>query len=128
MSVFPLSVAPPALFADHNRTERAMSAPSPAGRDQRQVATAIVYCEANFGAIDGKTANGLVRHSEKYEILSVIDSEKAGLDAGVVLDPFQRRSGRCQNPSRCRGDFRADAVTRDENDLMRCHVLLPAQE
>ena len=48
--------------------------------------TAIIYCEGNFGAIDGKTANGLVRHSEKYEILSVIDSEKAGLDTGVVLD------------------------------------------
>ena len=48
-------------------------------------ATAVVYCEANFGAIDGKTANGLVRHSEKYRILSVIDSEKAGLDAGTVL-------------------------------------------
>ncbi|PHQ69863.1 MAG: EBNA-1 nuclear protein [Sneathiella sp.] len=47
--------------------------------------TAIVYCEGNFGAIDGKTANGLVRHSEKYEILSVIDSKKAGLDAGVAL-------------------------------------------
>jgi uncharacterized NAD-dependent epimerase/dehydratase family protein len=47
--------------------------------------TAVVYCEANFGAIDGKTANGLVRHSEKYEILSVIDSEKAGCDAGTVL-------------------------------------------
>jgi uncharacterized NAD-dependent epimerase/dehydratase family protein len=50
-----------------------------------RVGTAVVYCEANFGAIDGKTANGLVRHSEKYEILSVIDSEKAGLDAGEVL-------------------------------------------
>lgn len=49
-------------------------------------ATAVVYCEANFGAIDGKTANGLVRHSEQYEILSVIDSEQAGLDTGEVLD------------------------------------------
>ena len=47
--------------------------------------TAIVYCEGNFGAIDGKTANGLVRHSEKYEILSVIDSEKAGMDASAAL-------------------------------------------
>ncbi len=47
--------------------------------------TAVVYCEGNFGALDGKTANGLVRSSEKYEILSVIDSEKAGLDSGVVL-------------------------------------------
>ena len=48
-------------------------------------ATAVVYCEANFGAIDGKTANGLVRHSEKYTVVSVIDSEKTGLDSGVVL-------------------------------------------
>ncbi len=48
--------------------------------------TAIVYCEGNFAAIDGKTANGLVRYSEKFEILSVIDSSKAGLDAGQALD------------------------------------------
>ena len=57
---------------------------APAPADRR--ATAVVYCEANFGALDGKTANGLVRHSERYEILSVIDSEKQGLDAGEVLD------------------------------------------
>lgn len=48
--------------------------------------TAIVYCEGQFGAQDGKTANGLVRHSEKYEILSVIDSRRAGADAGEFLD------------------------------------------
>jgi uncharacterized NAD-dependent epimerase/dehydratase family protein len=47
--------------------------------------TAVVYCEANFGAIDGKTANGLVRHSERYTILSVIDSEQTGLDSGLAL-------------------------------------------
>ena len=48
--------------------------------------TAVVYCEANFGAVDGKTANGLIRFSEKYQILSVIDSKQVGLDAGAVLD------------------------------------------
>ncbi|MGM1016375.1 MAG: DUF1611 domain-containing protein [Actinomycetota bacterium] len=48
--------------------------------------TAIVYCEGQFAEQDGKTANGLVRHSEKYEILSVIDSRYAGQDAGTVLD------------------------------------------
>ncbi len=53
---------------------------SPASR-----ATAVVYCEGNFGRPDGKTANGLVRHSERYEIVSVIDSEQSGLDAGQVL-------------------------------------------
>ena len=54
--------------------------------DHNGTLTAVVYCEANFGKLDGKTANGLIRHSEKYKILSVIDSEKAGLDAGMVLD------------------------------------------
>jgi len=49
-------------------------------------ARAVVYCEANFGDIDGKTANGLVRHSERYEIVSVIDSRLAGQDTGLVLD------------------------------------------
>lgn len=48
--------------------------------------TAIVYCEGQFGEQDGKTANGLVRHSEKYEILSVIDTTHAGADAGMLLD------------------------------------------
>ena len=47
--------------------------------------TAVVYCEANFGAMDGKTANGLVRHSERYRIVAVIDSTQSGLDAGTVL-------------------------------------------
>jgi len=47
--------------------------------------TAVVYCEANFGDPDGKTANGLVRHSETYEIVAVVDSFQAGSDAGVVL-------------------------------------------
>jgi len=59
---------------------------SPLGDASTRIATtAVVYCEANFGRGDGKTANGLVRHSEKYEILSVIDSTKAGRDAGEVL-------------------------------------------
>jgi uncharacterized NAD-dependent epimerase/dehydratase family protein len=55
-------------------------------RVKHRVATAIIYCEANFAALDGKTANGLVRCSEKYKILSVIDSEKVGLDTGMLLD------------------------------------------
>ena len=48
-------------------------------------ASAIVFCDQHFGGIDGKTANGLVRHSEKYQIISVIDSQNAGCDAGVIL-------------------------------------------
>ena len=47
--------------------------------------TAIIYCEGNFGEIGGKTANGLAHHSGNYKILSIIDSEKEGQDAGKVL-------------------------------------------
>jgi uncharacterized NAD-dependent epimerase/dehydratase family protein len=49
-------------------------------------ANALVYSENEFGKIDGKVANGLARHSEKYNILGIIDSTKAGLDAGEYLD------------------------------------------
>lgn len=55
-------------------------------RPRRSRPTAVVYCEANFGQIDGKTANGLSRHSERYEILAIIDSHRSGADAGTVLD------------------------------------------
>jgi len=47
---------------------------------------AVIYCEKQFGSMDGKTANGLIRNSGIYEILGVIDSTKAGLDSGEFLD------------------------------------------
>ena len=47
--------------------------------------TALVYCENEFGLVDGKTAAGLIRHSEIYRIVGVIDSSLAGKDAGEAL-------------------------------------------
>lgn len=47
--------------------------------------TALVYCENQFGLVDGKTATGLVRHSEIYTIVGIIDSSLAGKDAGEEL-------------------------------------------
>ena len=47
--------------------------------------TALVYCENQFGLVDGKTATGLVRHSETYTIVGIIDSSLAGKDAGEEL-------------------------------------------
>ncbi len=46
---------------------------------------ALVYCQDQFGLVDGKTAAALVRHSERYTIVGVIDSSLAGQDAGEVL-------------------------------------------
>jgi uncharacterized NAD-dependent epimerase/dehydratase family protein len=48
--------------------------------------TAVVLCEGLFGVSDGKTAHGLVRHTDRYHVLAVIDSTLAGRDAGEVLD------------------------------------------
>jgi len=79
-----MTVSAPITPSPEPRSESA-STGNPLHCGPQDGGAAIVYCEGNFGADDGKTANGLVRHSEKYEILSVIDSEKAGLDAGEVL-------------------------------------------
>jgi len=48
--------------------------------------TALVLSEKAFGRTGGKTSHGLVRHSLRFKILGVIDSTKAGRDAGEVLD------------------------------------------
>ena len=45
---------------------------------------AIVYCEGFFNTPEGKTAHGLVRFTERYRVLSVIDSRYAGQDAGIL--------------------------------------------
>jgi uncharacterized NAD-dependent epimerase/dehydratase family protein len=48
--------------------------------------TAIILCEGGFGTPPGKTAAGLVRHSLRFKIVGIVDSTKAGRDAGEVLD------------------------------------------
>ncbi|NHF58504.1 DUF1611 domain-containing protein [Flavobacteriaceae bacterium TP-CH-4] len=47
---------------------------------------ALVYCEGAFNTPNGKTAHGLVRFTERYEIVGVIDSTYTGQDAGKILD------------------------------------------
>lgn len=46
---------------------------------------AIVYCEGELRTTNGKTAHGLIRRSERYRVLSVIDSTCAGRDAAELL-------------------------------------------
>ncbi|MFT6795022.1 MAG: putative NAD-dependent epimerase/dehydratase family protein [Maribacter sp.] len=47
---------------------------------------ALVYCEGAFNTANGKTAHGLVRFTERYEVVGVLDSAYEGKDAGKVLD------------------------------------------
>ena len=46
---------------------------------------AVVLSEGCFATTYGKTANGLVRYSKRYDIVAVIDSRYYGMDAGYVL-------------------------------------------
>src|SRR2546427_10856714 len=52
----------------------------------RGMEKAVILCDGYFGQSTGKTANGLVRYSKRYQIAGVIDRTKAGRDAGEVLD------------------------------------------
>ena len=47
---------------------------------------ALVYCDGAFNTPEGKTAHGLVRFTERYDVRGVIDAKYAGQDAGEVLD------------------------------------------
>ncbi|HEA19857.1 hypothetical protein LCGC14_0713650 [marine sediment metagenome] len=47
---------------------------------------ALVYCDGAFNTPNGKTAHGLVRFTERYEVVGVLDTTYAGQDAGEVLD------------------------------------------
>jgi len=47
---------------------------------------ALVYADGAFNTPYGKTAHGLVRFTERYEVVGVIDQKYAGQDAGMVLD------------------------------------------
>ncbi|MFH0952675.1 MAG: DUF1611 domain-containing protein [Patescibacteria group bacterium] len=47
---------------------------------------AIVYYQDAFNTTNGKTAHGLVRYTESYRVVGVIDSRYADRDSGEVLD------------------------------------------
>ena len=47
---------------------------------------ALVYCDGAFNTPEGKTAHGLVRFTQRYEVVGVLDHKYAGKDAGLVLD------------------------------------------
>jgi len=52
--------------------------------------TAIVLCNGYYRTINGKTAHGLVRGTDRYRILAIVDPPAAGRDAGEVLDGIRR--------------------------------------
>ena len=51
---------------------------------------AIVLANNRYQTPNGKTAHGLVRGSERFDVKAVIDPTCAGQDAGEVLDGIHR--------------------------------------
>ncbi|MCF0054917.1 DUF1611 domain-containing protein [Dyadobacter sp. CY356] len=47
---------------------------------------AIVLTAGLLDTVDAKTAHGLIRESQRFEIVGIVDSKHAGRDAGEVLD------------------------------------------
>ena len=47
--------------------------------------SAVVYCEGAFNTPNGKTAHGLVRYTQRYNVLSVIDSTNSGKNACTLM-------------------------------------------
>jgi len=51
---------------------------------------AVIYCEREYLTANGKTAHGLVRHTDRYNVVGVVDSTAPSGDAGAILDGKSR--------------------------------------
>jgi uncharacterized NAD-dependent epimerase/dehydratase family protein len=51
---------------------------------------AIILTLNTFDKLDAKTAHGLIRGTQRFEILAVVDSKNYGVDAGEKLDGIPR--------------------------------------
>mgnify|MGYP002777684084 CR=1 FL=1 len=55
-----------------------------------QKSNAVILTAGYLDTSNGKTAHGLIRGTERFNVLGVIDSKHAGKDAGEVLDGHHR--------------------------------------
>ncbi|MFH1728782.1 MAG: DUF1611 domain-containing protein [Pseudomonadota bacterium] len=50
-----------------------------------RIPNTIIYCEKALKTTNGKTAHGLLRRSNRYNIVAVVDSLCKGKDSGIIL-------------------------------------------
>ncbi len=62
----------------------------PASKTYMSLPTAIVLTNGLLQQVEAKTAHGLIRGTERFDIIGVLDPVFAGLDAGEVLDGVNR--------------------------------------
>ena len=59
-------------------------------KPQTAMGTAVILTNGRLNTIDAKTAHGLIRGTERFDITGVIDTNSAGQDAGMVVDGIHR--------------------------------------
>jgi len=69
----------------HHQVTTEQQVPGASNVDYEKV-NAILYCEGSFGCDKNTRANGVMRTSRAFNVHAVIDSDKAYMDAGQVLD------------------------------------------
>lgn len=73
-----------------SKMEKSTISNSPIGTVRRVGKGAVILTNGLLVTNDAKTAHGLIRGTERYEIIGVIDPPTAGQDAGDVLDGKHR--------------------------------------
>ncbi|ACN14311.1 conserved hypothetical protein [Desulforapulum autotrophicum HRM2] len=59
-------------------------------KKQPMMGSAVILTNGRLDTIDAKTAHGLIRGTERFEITGVIDANSAGQDAGMLVDGTHR--------------------------------------
>ncbi|WP_022665887.1 DUF1611 domain-containing protein [Desulfospira joergensenii] len=59
-------------------------------KNQIMMGTAVLLTNGLLAAADAKTAHGLIRGTERFQVTGVIDGNHAGKDAGEVLEGIRR--------------------------------------
>lgn len=59
-------------------------------KNRTLMGSAVILTNGSLDSADAKTAHGLIRGTERFDIMGVIDHNSAGLDAGEVLDGIHR--------------------------------------
>lgn len=67
-----------------------MPAPGINKKKSMMMGSAVILTNGSLDSEDAKTAHGLIRGTERFEITGVIDPKSAGQDAGEVLDGMHR--------------------------------------
>ncbi len=66
------------------------TAPAKKAKKNMLMGSAVILTNGSLDSEEAKTAHGLIRGTERFEIIGVVDHNSAGKDAGEVLDGTHR--------------------------------------